>query len=103
MKRSGRIRARSRTKHKPSALRPDKRVRLTWQEYINLKVAKVAEQNWRCGNESCQECISLYSAELHHVKFRSQGGTDSADNTIALCSKCHRKRHGIGPKVVPAK
>ena len=31
--------------------------------------------------------------ETHHVIWLSQGGSDSVDNTVALCPNCHRKMH----------
>lgn len=31
--------------------------------------------------------------ETHHVKWLSKGGTDTLDNTVALCPNCHRKMH----------
>ena len=31
--------------------------------------------------------------ETHHVVWLSQGGSDSVDNTVALCPNCHRKMH----------
>ena len=32
--------------------------------------------------------------DLHHVKPRSQGGTDDDENLVALCHECHMKHHG---------
>jgi predicted HNH restriction endonuclease len=31
--------------------------------------------------------------EVHHIKYLSQGGSDSIDNVVALCPNCHRKMH----------
>ena len=31
--------------------------------------------------------------ETHHIIWLSKGGTDSLDNTVALCPNCHRKMH----------
>lgn len=33
--------------------------------------------------------------EEHHVIWLSQGGTDTIDNTVALCPNCHRKMHVV--------
>jgi len=35
---------------------------------------------------------SLY-LEVHHVVMLANGGTDTIDNTIAVCPNCHRKSH----------
>lgn len=29
----------------------------------------------------------------HHLLERRHGGTDEADNLVALCDDCHKKRH----------
>lgn len=31
--------------------------------------------------------------ECHHIKWLSEGGEDSPQNTVALCPNCHRKMH----------
>lgn len=31
--------------------------------------------------------------EVHHIIYRSQGGTDTPDNLLTVCSLCHRKIH----------
>lgn len=31
--------------------------------------------------------------ETHHIKWLSEGGSDSIDNTVAVCPNCHRKLH----------
>ena len=31
--------------------------------------------------------------ENHHIVWLSRGGTDTIDNTVALCPNCHRKMH----------
>lgn len=34
--------------------------------------------------------------ESHHIKWLSDGGEDSLQNTVALCPNCHRKMHHVG-------
>ena len=36
--------------------------------------------------------------ECHHVKWLSNGGTDTIDNVVALCPNCHRECHVINSK-----
>jgi 5-methylcytosine-specific restriction protein A len=31
--------------------------------------------------------------EVHHITWLSKGGTDTIENTVALCPNCHRKVH----------
>lgn len=39
-----------------------------------------------CGKKNCR-------LEVHHVKFRSNGGTDDEENLITLCEDCHKGVH----------
>lgn len=40
----------------------------------------------------CQSCGAV-AVDIHHIIYRSRGGSDEADNLIALCRKCHEKAH----------
>ena len=42
----------------------------------------------------CELCGQV-AVDIHHKLKKSQGGTDDADNLIALCRKCHGAEHGI--------
>lgn len=39
-----------------------------------------------CGKKNCR-------LEVHHIKFRSEGGSDTLENLITLCEDCHRAVH----------
>jgi 5-methylcytosine-specific restriction endonuclease McrA len=41
----------------------------------------------------CEKCGAV-AVDIHHKKFKSQGGTDDVENLIALCRKCHDRAHG---------
>lgn len=40
----------------------------------------------RCGKKNCR-------LEVHHIKFKSDGGTDDEENLITLCEDCHKGVH----------
>ena len=40
----------------------------------------------------CEMCDNT-AVDIHHIKFKSQGGKDNIDNLIALCRDCHEKAH----------
>ena len=45
---------------------------------------------------TCQYCNGRHKdskLEVHHIVFRSQGGSDEADNLITLCHTCHEALH----------
>lgn len=39
-----------------------------------------------CGKKNCR-------LEVHHIEFRSNGGTDDEENLITLCEDCHKGVH----------
>ena len=39
-----------------------------------------------CGRKNCR-------VEAHHIKFRSDGGSDTLENLITLCEDCHKAIH----------
>ena len=44
--------------------------------------------------DGCAECGTTRGLTIHHVKPRSEGGTNEIENLVLLC-KCHHKRvHG---------
>ena len=40
----------------------------------------------------CEAC-SRQAVDIHHIKYKSRGGTDDISNLIALCRKCHEMAH----------
>lgn len=46
-------------------------------------------------NHACVLCKRINNLEVHHIVFRSQGGTHSYKNLVTLCRSCHaNKAHG---------
>lgn len=55
-------------------------------------------------NYTCQCCKGKHKdskLEVHHIVFRSQGGSDEESNLITLCHTCHKNLHSgkISPKL----
>lgn len=40
----------------------------------------------------CEHC-GKRAVDIHHIIYRSHGGTDEVENLIALCRKCHDMAH----------
>lgn len=62
----------------------------------------VTEYTKRIANGKCQLCEKGAPfkdkkgnpyLESHNIEWLSKGGSDSIDNTIALCANCHKKMH----------
>ncbi len=67
----------------------------------------IAEATKRRANGICQLCRKAAPftrsdgnpyLESHHIIWLSDGGSDSLNNTVALCPNCHRKMHIINDK-----
>ena len=41
---------------------------------------------------SCELC-KRRAVDIHHIKYRSRGGTDNIENLIGLCRDCHTDAH----------
>ncbi len=47
-------------------------------------------------NYTCQCCKGKHKdskLEVHHIIFKSDGGSDDAENLVTLCHTCHKKLH----------
>jgi len=71
---------------------------------IYSRNANVSEYAKRRADGVCQLCSSPAPfsdknkkpyLETHHIIWRSRGGPDTAENTVALCPNCHRKMHAL--------
>ncbi len=70
------------------SLRKNSRVRLEPESYRELHRQVLERDAWRC-----QICGGMQNLQVHHLKFRSQSGTDEAQNLITLCAGCHEGMH----------
>jgi len=55
----------------------------------NLRIATLMRDGYQC-----QHCGRRNTRlEAHHIIYTSQGGKDTLDNLITLCTKCHTRVH----------
>ena len=57
--------------------------------YSSRKEAILHRDNYTCqccGKKNCR-------LEVHHIKFKSNGGTDDEENLLTLCEDCHKGVH----------
>ena len=59
------------------------------KDFYNVKAYILDRDAYNCQKCSAQK-VKLH---VHHIIFRSQGGTDTPDNLITLCESCHKKLH----------
>jgi phage terminase large subunit GpA-like protein len=63
-------------------------LRLPTEAYHALVQSILKRDRWRC-----RACGYRANLAAHHVRFRSQGGEDSTQNLLILCSGCHEGLH----------
>jgi N6-L-threonylcarbamoyladenine synthase len=57
--------------------------------FYNVKAAVLSRDNYTC--QICQ--AQNTQLQVHHIRFKSHGGSDSMENLTTLCKDCHEKIH----------
>ena len=75
-----------------------------YQKGINYGFENTKAMVLNRDNYTCQYCKGKHKdskLEVHHILFRSQGGSDEKSNLITLCHTCHKDLHSgkINPKL----
>lgn len=67
--------------------------------FENTKAMVLNRDNYTC--QCCKGKRKDSKLEVHHIIFRSQGGSDEESNLITLCHTCHKALHNgkINPKL----
>ncbi len=61
--------------------------------YYNIKAFILARDKHTC--QKCSKNKQGLKLHVHHVIFKSNGGTDTPNNLITLCAKCHDGVHKL--------
>jgi len=59
--------------------------------FENTKAMVLNRDNYKC--QFCRGKHKDNKLEVHHIVFRSKGGSDEQDNLITLCHTCHKDLH----------
>lgn len=59
--------------------------------FANTKAFVLDRDSYTCQN--CKGKTKDSRLEVHHIVFRSNGGSDEAENLMTLCKTCHDKVH----------
>lgn len=59
--------------------------------FANTKAYVLTRDNYMC--QHCQGKTHDRRLEVHHLVFRSQGGSDEESNLLTLCKSCHDDLH----------
>lgn len=79
---------------KNSSLISEKIKHWAYQKGFNYEFSSRREAVLHRDNYSCQLCGKKHTLlEVHHIIWRSRGGSDDEDNLITLCHDCHSKVH----------
>jgi len=62
------------------------------QGFNNVKAYVLHRDGYRC---QYRKAGTKHAKQLHihHITFRSQGGSDAPDNLVTLCQRCHEQLH----------
>ena len=76
------------------------RIRLSQKGYKAICHLVDLRSAWQYGYPCCEWCgASNARLQHHHIIFRSAYGSDTLDNLILLCEKCHYElAHGVEEK-----
>lgn len=61
------------------------------KDFHNIKQYVLERDNYKC--QYCKGKSKDKYLHIHHIIFRSQGGSDHQNNLITLCKTCHDKLH----------
>ena len=79
---------------KNPALISEKLKHWAYQKGFNYEFSSRKEAVLHRDKYTCQICGKKHTRlEVHHIIYRSKGGTDDEDNLITLCEDCHSKVH----------
>lgn len=62
--------------------------------YVNVKAYVMTREKGVC--QLCGGPVAGQKVNLHHIRLRSQGGSDRADNLALLHEECHKRLHREG-------
>ena len=61
---------------------------------VNNKYTKVHRLiALQLADNKCEKCGDSDNLHIHHMKYKSNGGTDDLANLMVLCELCHVKEH----------
>lgn len=64
-----------------------------WQCQGSMLPKAISQAVYRRDDWKCRSCNNRNGLDPHHVIFQSAGGSDTLDNLLALCRKCHDDIH----------
>ena len=78
------------------SIRNESKIHWAYQKGPNYGFANTKEMVLNRDDYICQYCKGKRknsNLEVHHIVFRSQGGSDNQENLITLCHTCHSLLH----------
>ena len=81
---------------KDPSIRNESKIHWAYQKGPNYGFANTKEMVLNRDNYTCQYCGGKHKdsrLNVHHIQFRSNGGSDNQENLITLCHTCHSLLH----------
>lgn len=64
--------------------------------YDNVRAYILHRDGYKCQNPDCKNKDKQPELHIHHIQYRSNGGSDRPTNLITLCTKCHTPENHNG-------
>ena len=61
------------------------------KDFYNIKSYVLHRDGYKC--QSKQKIVHSKKLHVHHIQYRSNGGSDTPTNLITLCETCHNNLH----------
>ena len=61
--------------------------------FYNTREYVLYRDNHKCQNPDCKNKSKQPILEVHHIRYKSHGGTNKPTNLITLCNKCHTSKN----------
>ncbi len=61
------------------------------KDFYNIKSYVLHRDGYKC--QSKQKVVHSKKLHVHHIQYRSNGGSDTPTNLITLCETCHNNLH----------
>jgi hypothetical protein len=65
-------------------------------DFYNLREYILHRDHHKCQNKDCKNKDEKKILVLHHIIYRTNGGSDAPSNLITLCTKCHTPKNHKG-------
>ena len=68
-------------------------LRVTFHYWVGLREFVIERDDFTC--QDCGSFMMGVGLVAHHIRELYKGGSNTPENLITVCSKCHKRRHRL--------